>query len=259
MTPADSYTANGYYIHSVPILSEDLVQRAIAGQDAICRGEYDRGNGPLPSPWNPGDPLDKLVKIEQPQFADSAVWEVVSHSGIGKVAAEITGAEMAQVWWVQMLVKPSTDSSESETNVGWHQDRQYWNVWEEGSELFTAWVALSDVKEDCGPMRFLRGSHKYGFLDSGDFYGQDLEELAKRIREKRPEATDDVPAILSAGAVSYHHCLTFHASGLNRSGRSRRSFAVHMRTEKSRPKDGKKEGLTRFIDDETKCPVIWRK
>jgi ectoine hydroxylase-related dioxygenase (phytanoyl-CoA dioxygenase family) len=259
MTPAESYSADGFYLHTEPILSADLSSRAAAGQEAICRGEYDTGSTPLSSPWNPGDSPDKLVKIEQPQFADRAVWDVVSHAGIGEAAAAISGAEMVQVWWVQMLVKPSTDSEEAQTNVGWHQDRQYWKTWEEGSELFTAWVALSDVEEDCGPMKFLRGSNHWGLLDNGDFYGQDLDDQSKQIRGTGREATEEVPAILPAGAVSYHHCLTFHGSGPNHSGRPRRSLALHMRTEKSCPKDGKKEGLTRFIDDETKCPVIWRK
>ena len=31
------------------------------------------------------------------------------------------------------------------TNIGWHQDRTYWQEWDDGSELFTAWIALSDV------------------------------------------------------------------------------------------------------------------
>ncbi|MDA0839325.1 MAG: phytanoyl-CoA dioxygenase family protein [Planctomycetota bacterium] len=259
MTPAENYAADGFYLHTAPILSADLVRRAAAGQEAICRGEYNTGSPPLQSPWNPGDSPDKLVKIEQPQFADNAVWEVVSNTGIGEAAAELTSAEMVQVWWVQMLVKPSTESSETRTNIGWHQDRQYWKAWEEGSELFTAWVALTDVEEDCGPMKFLRGSNHWGLLDSGDFYGQDLDDQAKQIQGTNREAAEDVQAILSAGAVSFHHCLTFHGSGPNLSGRSRRSLALHMRTEKSRPKNDKKEGLTRFIDDETKCPVIYRK
>ena len=31
----------------------------------------------------------------------------------------------------------------------------------EGSELLTAWVALSDVAADGGPMTFIRGSNKW--------------------------------------------------------------------------------------------------
>jgi ectoine hydroxylase-related dioxygenase (phytanoyl-CoA dioxygenase family) len=46
--------------------------------------------------------------------------------------------------------------------VGWHQDWQYWRYWEDDSELFTAWIAISDVQEDLGPVSFLVGSHQWG-------------------------------------------------------------------------------------------------
>ena len=78
--------------------------------------------------------------------------------------------EMVQVWWVQLLYKPvSRPEATVQTNVGWHQDRQLWSTWEEGSELFTAWVAVSDVTEDACPMRFVRGFHNWGLLNQGDF------------------------------------------------------------------------------------------
>ena len=41
-----------------------------------------------------------------------------------------------------------------------HQDRNYCDAWEEESELFTAWVALTDIQDDCGPMVYVRSSHK---------------------------------------------------------------------------------------------------
>ena len=51
----------------------------------------------------------------------------------------------------------------------------------EGSELFTAWVALSDVTAEAGPMRFVRGSHGWGLLDDGGFYRQDLDDQRDAI------------------------------------------------------------------------------
>ena len=36
-------------------------------------------------------------------------------------------------------------------------------------------------------------------------------------------------------SLSLHHCLTFHGSTANSSGRLRRSFAIHLRTQNSRP------------------------
>src|SRR5437868_3084112 len=135
------YEADGFYIQQEPLFPPDLLARAVAGMDAVRRGEYDTGRPPQPSPWNPGDDLNKLCKIEQPQFASRAIRGLLCYLTLGALAAELTGAAMVQVWWVQLLYKPSAPAGTlAGTNIGWHQDRTYWGNWEEGSELFTAWI-----------------------------------------------------------------------------------------------------------------------
>jgi hypothetical protein len=253
-----AYEADGFFMIPQSIFPEELIARAIAGMDAIRRGEYDTGRPPQPSPWNPGDDPNALCKIEQPQFASRAVFELVGHPALGEAAAAITGATMVQAWWVQLLYKPpAAPDSQKKTNVGWHQDRYYWNIWEEGSELFTAWVALSDVTEESGPMRFVRGSHRWGFRNQGDFFEQDLDGQLRAIEVPEGERWEEAAAILPPGGVSFHHCLTFHGSGPNHSAGPRRSFAIHLRTQNSRPVGDRREGLAQFIDDPTLCPILY--
>lgn len=258
-TQADArqrYREDGFYIAPASVIPSDVVEKATAGMDAIRRGEYDTGRSPCPSPWNPGDDAGRLCKIENPQFASRSVMDLIRHPALGELAAAITGAEMVQAWWVQLLYKPST-SGTATTNVGWHQDRQYWSIWEEGSELFTAWVALSDVDEASGPMRFVRGSHKWGLSGQGDFFEQAIEDQRKAIYVPPNAQWEEAAAIMPAGGASFHHCLTFHGSGQNTSGRARRSFAIHLRTQNSRPVGNRREGLTQYIDDPTLCPIIY--
>jgi hypothetical protein len=274
------YEADGFYIHSQPIVPAECVHRAIAGMDAVRAGEYDTGVPPQPSPWNPGDDPRKLCKIEMPQVASRAIMELIRHPALGELAAAITGASWVQVWWVQLLYKPPATEA-APTNVGWHQDRHYWQVWEgaegtppraltgegftpsargpDGSGLFTAWVALSDVTRASGPMRFVRGSHRWGYLGGSDFYGQD--HASQQAAFPLPEGAlwEEVEAVLPPGGVSFHHNLTLHASGPNRSDVPRRSFALHMRTERSRPVEDRRHGLTAFIDDPSYCPVIYER
>lgn len=257
--PSRAYVTDGFQIVSQPRLPRDVVEGATEGMEAVRAGVYDTGAPPQPSYWNPGDDPNKLCKIEMPQVANRALMALVSHPALGRAAAEVTGAQWMQVWWVQLLLKPPTcPGSGTSTNIGWHQDRYYWQCWEEASELLTAWVALSDVTEETGPMRFLRGSHRWGFLNQGDFWGQDLTAQSKEIRPPTGETWEDVAAILPPGGVSFHHCLTFHGSGPNRSAGPRRSLALHLRTEKSRPVNDLRSGLTAFIDDPSYCPVIYR-
>lgn len=252
-----SYESNGFVLTPEPVLPTTLIEQAVAGMDEIRTGIYNTGIAPQPSPWNPGDDPRRLCKIEMPQIANRSIFELVSHPAIGRLAAEATGANTIQVWWVQLLYKPPGGPEAAiKTAIGWHQDRQYWGAWEEDSELLTAWVALSNVTEETGPMRFLRGSHRWGLLDQGDFFGQDHEAQRKTISLPEGNLWEETAALLRPGGVSLHHCLTFHGSSSNFSSAPRRSLAIHLRTEKARPKGGIRHGLTAFIDNHLYCPVI---
>jgi len=253
------FERDGVYLCREPILSADLIARASAGMEALTRAEYETGVPPQPSYWNPGDDPQKLVKIEMPQVANRALMEVVGHPALGRFAAALTGAAMVQAWWVQLLIKPPVAvDGKASPHVGWHQDRQYWQQWEEGSELFTAWVALSDVTPEAGPVKHLRGSHRWGLLGQGNFYTEDYERQGRQIAVPAGETWEEVEATLPPGGVSLHHQLTLHGSGSNHSGAPRRSLAIHLRSEKSRPVDNLRQGLTAFIDDPTYCPVLYR-
>jgi hypothetical protein len=252
------YQNEGFYVCPLPLFPQDVVERAVAGMDAVRAGEYDTGVPPRPSRWNPGDDPNALCKIEMPQIASRAIMELVTHPALGAKAAEITGASAVQVWWVQLLYKPPTVAGQTQrTNIGWHQDYHYWGIWEEDSELFTAWVALSDVTEICGPMNFLVGSHRWGLSAEGDFASQEYDALRDSIQSAHGQEWREAPAILPPGSASFHQKLTFHGSGPNLSSQPRRSFAVHMRTKKSRPNGNVRQGLTAFIDDPTYCPFVF--
>ena len=261
MTPMNDlnerYGRDGYFIFDEPVLDANLVRRASTGMDMIRAGEYDTGQPPRESPWNPGDDLNILCKIELPQLANRAIREVVSSPEIGRWAAATTGASMVQVFWVQFLFKPpAPNDPNAYAKIGWHQDINYWNTtWEDGSQLLTAWLALSDVSEDSGPMTFVRGSHHWGVVEGSDFFGQELD----RDAIQRPPHTEweEVPALMPAGAMSLHDWMVFHGSDRNTSSQARRSLAIHLRTNNSRPKQEPGEHLLTYIDDPAINPVIF--
>lgn len=255
----EQYRQDGFYIQADPILTEHIVQQAVSGMDAIRQGEYDTGRPPCPSLWNPSDDVNVLCKIENPQFASIAIRDLITIPVLGEFVAEVTGAEAVQIWWIQLLYKPPIAADYvAATNVGIHQDWTYWrNSWADGSEVFTAWVALSDVTAISGPMKFVRASHQWGILEESDFFEQDLEAQQSTIQATTNQPWEEVQAILSPGGVSVHHSLAYHGSGPNQSTLPRRSLAIHMRTQNSAPRAGKREGLTRFIKEHDVCPVIY--
>ena len=277
------YDRDGFYL-SPPILPADLIERVTASMDRVMFGEYETGEPPRRS-WNPGDDPKRIRKIDQAHLSDRTIYELASHPEIGRWAASLLGASRIQLWASQMLYKPPVgrggsggpegsanlvgagtaggtggsggpEGSEGVTgNVGWHQDKQYWKYLD--GELFTAWVAVSDVTAQSGPMRFLRGSHRWGLLDSGDFFGHDHEAQRKDIPVPEGEAWDEVEAVLPAGAVSFHDRHTYHASGPNVSDAPRRSFAFHLRTENARPVEGRTDYYVQHLDDPAYCPVLY--
>jgi ectoine hydroxylase-related dioxygenase (phytanoyl-CoA dioxygenase family) len=263
-----TYEADGFYVHRQPLIPAELISRAVAGMDAVRAGVYETGIPPQESAWNPGDDPQRLCKIEMSHVANHAIRDLVSHPRIGELAADLTGATMVQVWWTQLLYKPPDHTTAgAASNVGWHQDWQYWGIWEQGSEILTAWVALSEVTPSVGPMRFVRGSHTWGLLNQGAFFRRDsagnrvavrdLEAQKREIDVPDGAAWEEVPVLLPPGGVSFHHPLAYHGSAANRSRLPRRSFAVHLRTERSRPVGEQRAGLSRFIDDPAYCPVIY--
>ena len=250
-TARAAFEADGFYLYQQPLIPADVVQGAVDGMDAMRRGEYATGQAPQPSYWNPGDPDDKLVKIEMSQTCDPRIMALVTYPALGKLAAEIMGAKMIQVWWTQLLMKPASNKV---ATIGWHQDKQYWDAFEDGSELLTAWIACSDVTPASGPMHFVRGSHKWGLRSGGDFLHGKREEIAV----PEGETWDEVEGWLPPGGVSFHHNLTLHGSGPNRESFPRRSYALHLRTENSVPKPTHQgKGLVEFLDNLDWCPVIY--
>lgn len=255
-TLREHYEREGFCLGAQAV-PEQIVERAVPRMDAVMRGEYSTGIAPA-AMWKPGDDPTVLRKIDQAHLCDPALREAVSHPALGVLAAQITGASMVQVWAVQLLHKPPhTARNFTGGNVGWHQDWQYWQSWwQPGSEVFTAWLAMSDVRAESGPMRFVPGSHHWGFLNEGNFFDGDFtrEEIAVPAGQEWRE----VPAVLPPGGVSFHHAYTYHGSGPNLSNWPRRSFAIHLRTEKSAPAPGGPHPYVKHLDNEEICPVIYR-
>ena len=257
---SQKYLQDGYCL--LPqVLSSAQIERTVAGMNAVMRGEYETGKKPFDH-LGVNAPATKLRKIDQAHISNRAIFEAVTHPEIGRLAAAIVGAEMVQIWALQLLYKPP--GGDPGGSVGWHQDYFYWKTcYTPESNVFTAWLALSDVREECGPMHFAAGSQRWGLLNAGDFFGAADEQRGK-IPVPPGEAWREESGAMPAGAFSLHHRFAFHGSQPNLSTIPRYSLAVHLRTEKSTPTpDPKLEATGGYdyaghLDDLEICPVIYR-
>jgi ectoine hydroxylase-related dioxygenase (phytanoyl-CoA dioxygenase family) len=229
------------------------ISAVTARMDAMVAGEYETGVAPRAA-HDPNAPADKLRKIDQPHLSDLTIRSFISSPEIGKWAAAITGAEMVQVWAVQLLIKPPGGDL---GHIGFHQDMQHWTSWFKG-EVFTAWVAVTDVVEENGPMTFVKGSHKWGLNENPSFF-RDPDHEVQVNSIPRPDGADweEVPALIPSGAISFHHRFTYHGSRSNKSDTARRSFAIHLRTEKSETLDTINGYYNQNLGNPDLCPVIY--
>lgn len=248
------------YCFAPQLVGDDGVAALNDISDRIMAGTYATGVEPHAVNWRPGDDPTRLVKIDQPQRSDHAMSEILAESKIGAFAADMMGASTVQVWAVQLLHKPpapeATGGRVVVNTVGWHQDEDYWHDWWDG-EVFTCWLALSNVTAESGPMNFVPGSHRWGFLAAGNFFEQDLDQQKRGIPVPEGETWAEVPAILGPGEASFHHRRTVHGSSVNRSASPRRSLAIHLRTEKSKPLNLAPEGYTEDLANPAVCPILY--
>lgn len=236
------------------VLPNDLVQRVIPRMDAVIDGEYETGIAPKRY-WNPGDDPEVIVKIDQAHLSDRTILELVRSTDIGRCAAEITGADMVQVWVTQVLRKPNSPAL---GNIGWHQDLFYWDAYWDG-EVFTGWVAVSDVPSASAPLRYISGSHRWGLLAGSDFFDPDMDSTRERLSVPPGAQWVEREASMEAGSVSFHDRLTLHGSGPNRWDRPQYTIALHLRTERATPKNGAAEVFGFDLEDTDRFPVIFQR
>jgi len=108
----------------------------------------------------------------------------------------------------------------------YHQDNAYFKC-HPADHVITAWIALDDVDEHNGCLRYIDGSHREGILPHDAMTGEEHNltpdpALIDRSRESL--------ARVGKGGVVFHHGSTLHTSHRNESDRWRRAYATHWVT-----------------------------
>lgn len=234
--PADVefYQQNGYWI-APKVLSDDELEACRTHHARVIAGEYETGRAPWWRDPGVGEPITRIVKIDNSYWSDATMGRLALHPVIGAMAARLAGAEAIRLWHDQLLFKPPDSGVVG--NVGWHQDYHYWQC-TTPAELLTAWIALDDVTVENGCMQVVPGSHRWGLLPVGDFFDRDLEGMKAKIEAATGRPFEAVRCDLPAGSLSFHHCLTVHGSGPNTSLGPRRSLVAHLMPEGTRYRAG---------------------
>lgn len=219
------YQAHGYYL-SQQLFSDEAIDAAQHGSERFYGGEINEPDAPIPDNFRPQGNYAGLRKHDYASFFNRELAHLTRSPLLGAVAARLTGSSEIRLWHDQLLYKP-VDDPEKKSNVGWHTDRGYWKTCS-SPNMVTAWIPFHDCDAAMGTITMIDGSQRWpDNTEKLNFFSNDLEGLEREF-DSGGRPVIKVPMNMKKGQVSFHHCLTIHGSGPNRSEAPRRSIAVHL-------------------------------
>lgn len=157
-------------------------------------------------------------KLIEPFLEDRAFREFVLNPRLRAIVEQLIG-KPALLATDQIFMKPPRFG----TAKPYHQDNAYFCC-RPDDDVVTAWIALDDVDESNGCLRYIDGSHRDPPLEHVPIPG---EPHNKSPRPEQIDLSRESLAPVRKGGVVFHHSNTLHTSHRNESDRWRRGYATH--------------------------------
>lgn len=218
------YRREGWLV-SPPIIEQNLLDEAWSSIKAYLAGALGR---PLTTVADAtdlrqsrGHPIDHLGYLA---LRLDPVRELVVRSGVGEIAARLSGARGVRLFHDRLIIKPPGSSDAA--GVGWHTDRAYWQACTSG-RMLTAWVPFQNVDARMGPLMVVAGSHRWPLnTATATAHRTDMTALLEEHAPGRPAQIRQM--VMMRGQVSFHHCRVLHGSAPNRGDQARAGLAIHL-------------------------------
>src|SRR6186713_2422051 len=137
-------------------------------------------------------------------------------------ASQLLGNVPVRFWHDQIFWKPPKKGGV----VAWHQDYSYWTRTKPVAHL-TCWCGLDDSTKENGCLQYIAGSQRWGLLPKPVLAG-DIQGIRDFLNDEQKEQFDNPQyAEVKAGEAIFHHSLTLHGSGENKSDKPRRAFVIN--------------------------------
>lgn len=138
-------------------------------------------------------------------------------------ASQLLGNVPVRFWHDQLFYKPAKKGGV----VAWHQDYSYWTRTKPLAHL-TCWCGLDDSTKENGCLQYIAGSHKWGLLPKPVIAGE-LQGIKDFLNDDQKKQFENPQyAEVKAGESIFHHPLTLHGSGENKSNKPRRAFVINV-------------------------------
>lgn len=137
---------------------------------------------------------------------------------IAKIAADLLRVKGIRLYHDNILSK--------EPGCGrtpWHYDYHHFPI--DSFNVCTAWIPLQAIPEEMGPLGFAVGMETYKLVEDLPFNKFDVsydQELGRAFDENNITVHDGP---FDIGEISFHHTLSFHNAGPNRTRQSRMALA----------------------------------
>ena len=137
-------------------------------------------------------------------------------------ASQLLGNVPVRFWHDQLFYKPAKKGGV----VAWHQDYSYWTRTKPVAHL-TCWCGLDDSTVENGCLQYVPGSHRWGLLDKPELAGN-MMGIMDYLTSHQQKEFKPIPVETKAGEAIFHHPLTLHGSGENKSSQPRRAFVINV-------------------------------
>lgn len=179
--------------------------------------------GPAGAMVEHNDDGDALAprKVGAPYLKDEAFRTFALDGRLTRVIDALLGRQALLVT-DQIFLKPPRHGSAKP----YHQDNAYFRC-KPDEDVITAWIALDDVDEENGCLRYIDGSHREEIIPHAPIEGQEYNLTPD---ESQIDLSRESLAPIRKGGVVFHNGNTLHTSHRNNSDRWRRGFATHWVT-----------------------------
>jgi phytanoyl-CoA hydroxylase len=161
--------------------------------------------------------LKQLIRMHE---HDSFFRAVLAEGEAPAMAARLLGEEVEPMNQ-QVFIKPPGGDSRATPP---HQDGYYFHL--EPCSAITLWLALDDVDEENGCLRYVRESHRQGLRPHQQSGTLGFSQGVSDFGSERDRA-NEVALTARAGDLIAHHAVTIHRAGENRApGRPRRALGL---------------------------------
>ncbi len=192
------------FLHSIPILSPDEVERFRAKIEETCHALGGR-----------------VTRLDAPHLYFRWAWKLATHPRVLDCMEQLIGPNI--------LLKSTRvfyKFGNSDSFVGWHQD----GITEALKDAYVPaiWLGLTPATAENGCLRVVPRSHRLGLVPHADRPNPDNLTTQGATAQVEIDAPQDV--VMQAGEMSLHHPLMLHASNPNRSSESRIGFSATYST-----------------------------